>query len=84
MLIILEGLLLAVIGCAIGLFISHVGMQFVAYAMEDSYRYSFTGWKFLKVEWQIIGGALAIGFLAALFPAIQASRTDISDTLAEG
>jgi putative ABC transport system permease protein len=84
LLIILEGLLLAVIGCAIGLLISHVGMQFVAYAMEDSYRYSFTGWKFLKAEWLIIAGALAIGFLAALFPAIQASRTDISDTLSEG
>jgi hypothetical protein len=29
-------------------------------------------------------GAVAIGFLAALLPAIQARNTDIHETLAEG
>ncbi|MEZ4958479.1 MAG: ABC transporter permease [Saprospiraceae bacterium] len=83
-LIILEGLLLAVMGYALGIFLSHVGMAFLANFMEDSFRYSFSGWRFLREEIWLLGGALAVGFVAALLPALQAGRTDISETLAEG
>jgi putative ABC transport system permease protein len=84
LLIILEGVLLAIIGCVVGLLLGHGGMYFLALAMEDSYRYNFSAFKFLDMEWTLISGALIIGFLAALIPAIQASRTDISETLSEG
>jgi len=84
LLIILEGLLLAFIGCVVGLILGHGGMHFLALAMEESYRYSFSGLKFLQLEWMLVSGALVIGFLASLLPAIQASQTDISETLAEG
>ncbi len=83
-LIILEGLVLAMLGIAIGLLLSHVGMELLAGAMQDSYRYSFTGWQFLKEESYLIFGALLIGIIAAIIPAIQASKTDISDTLSNG
>ena len=83
-LIILEGLLLAGIGCIIGLALSHGGMQFIAGYMETSYRYTFSGLEFLSKEVALVFGALAIGFVAAVIPAIQASRTDIAETLTSG
>ena len=80
-LIILEGLILAVLGFIIGIALSHLGMGILSNYMEDAYRYSFTGWEFLKEEWYLLAGALAIGFVAAIIPALQASSTDISETL---
>ena len=80
-LIISEGLLLAFLGYIIGLALSHVGMHFLARLMEDSYRYSFSGWVFMKEELYLLMGALFIGFVSALIPAVQAARTDISETL---
>ncbi len=84
LLIILEGLLLAVMGYLIGIALSHIGMEILARVMEESYRYTFSGSLFLKEELILLGGALAIGFIAAVIPAIQASKTDISTTLTEG
>ncbi len=81
LLIILEGILIALIGFIIGIIMSHAGMEVLARAMKDAYRYSFSGFKFLNQEWYILIGALVIGFLAAIIPAIQASQTDISETL---
>ena len=52
--------------------------------MEDAYRYSFSGGRFLMLEGLLILGGLLIGLLAALLPAIQASKTDIAETLSEG
>jgi len=81
--IVLEGLLLAAIGYLIGFLLSHFGMQALAANMQDQYQYAFSGWQFLPQEAYLMGGALLIGLLAALLPAIQASNTDIHDTLSE-
>lgn len=83
-LILLEGTLLAAIGCALGLALSHLGMEVFAGVLKASYRYAFTGWLFLKAELWLLLGAIVIGLLAALAPAIQARKTDISETLAGG
>jgi putative ABC transport system permease protein len=83
-LVILEGLLLAGLGYLLGIGLSHVGLAFLAHFMEDSFRYSFSPWRFLRAEFWLLGGALAVGFVAALLPALQAGQTDISETLAEG
>ncbi len=80
-LIILEGLILAVLGFVIGIILSHVGMSVFSRYLEDAYRYAFSGWEFLKEEWYLLFGALAIGFIAAIIPALQARKTDISRTL---
>lgn len=82
-LIILEGILLAIIGFIVGIFLSHLGMEVLASFMKSSYRYSFSGMVFLKEEIYLLFGALSIGILAAIIPAIQASRTDISKTLTD-
>ncbi len=82
-LIILEGIILAVIGFLIGIALSHIGMSILSNYMESSYRYSFSGSVFLIEEFYLLLGALGIGLVAALIPAIQASQTDISDTLTD-
>lgn len=81
-LIVMEGLLLAVLGFALGFLLSHGSMHLLAGFMQESYRYTFTGMTFLSTEVYVLAGALLTGFLAALLPAVQASRTDISRTLA--
>ncbi len=83
-LILLEGLLLAVLGYVLGIVMSHLGMTFLAGFMKSAFRYSFSGWKFLPAEAGLLIGAIAVGILAALIPALQARRTDISETLAKG
>lgn len=83
-LILLEGLLLAGVGSILGLTGSHLGMDLLARVLQRSYRYSFSGAMWLREEWFLCIAALAIGLLAALLPAIQARKTDISATLAEG
>ncbi|MCB0587499.1 MAG: ABC transporter permease, partial [Phaeodactylibacter sp.] len=42
-LIIMEGLLLALLGFVLGIALSHVGMQILAEQMKESYRYTFSG-----------------------------------------
>ncbi len=81
--VVLEGIILAIVGFIIGIILSHVGMSILANFMESSYRYSFSGAVFLKEEILLLLGALGIGILAAIIPAIQASNTDISDTLTD-
>ena len=81
MMIILEGLIIASVGLLFGLLISHLGVQLMAGSLEESYKYTFTGWLFLTEEVYLSVGTLCIGFLAAIVPAIQAYATDISTTL---
>ena len=84
LLIILEGLVLAVLGYLLGILLSHAGIEIGARIADDTYRYPFTGWAFLREEGWLLLGAVGIGFLAALLPAIEARNTDIHETLAEG
>jgi putative ABC transport system permease protein len=83
MLIILEGLILAIIGFLIGTALSHIGMELVAKYLKADFRYSFTGWKFLDEEWWVLGVSLILGIIASIIPAIQAANTDINKTLSQ-
>ena len=58
-LIILEGLILAILGYVIGIALSHIGMEILAKYMSDAYRYSFSGALFLKEELLLLAGAVA-------------------------
>lgn len=80
-LILLEGLILALIGFVVGFLLSHIGMEVVSRLLKAEYRYAFTGWRFLKSEWVLLAVSLLLGLIAALIPAIQASKTDINKTL---
>jgi len=83
LLILLEGLIIAVLGYIIGIGLSHLSIEYLATKMEDSYRYSLTGAIFLKEEMWLLGGCLLVGLVSATIPAWQAFRTDISETLTE-
>jgi putative ABC transport system permease protein len=80
-LVIGEGILLALLGCLIGLALSHVGMGIISSQLEESYRYSFSGKNFLIEEFYLILASLLVGILAALIPAILAYKTDIVKNL---
>jgi len=80
-LITLEGVLLALVGGFLGIVLAHISMSVLARYMQDAYQYSFTGWQFLPEELYLIIGALLIGFVAAIIPAIQASNTDAAEML---
>ena len=82
-LIILEGLILAVLGYLIGIAVSHIGMSIFAGYLSEEYHYSFSGTTFLPEEIKLFFGALLIGFIAAVIPAFQAFKTDISETLTD-
>jgi putative ABC transport system permease protein len=82
-LIVMEGLLLAAIGYVFGLLLSRASMVVLGGMMEDSYRYQFSAGQFLPEELVLLAGALLIGFLAALLPALKAFNTDIHATLSE-
>lgn len=83
MMIIIEGVLIALIGCLIGLILSHVGMMIVSARLEDAYQYEFSGLVFYLDELWILLGAIALGFLSAIIPAFTAYNTDISNTLSK-
>jgi len=53
-------------------------------SLQSSYKYSFTGWYFMKQEWWLLLISLFIGLLSALIPAIGAAKMDIHATLNEG
>jgi putative ABC transport system permease protein len=80
-LVILEGIILAILGYVIGIGLSHLAMFLLETSLEESYQYDFSSTLFLTEEWYLLAGALTLGFIAALIPAIRASRTDISTTL---
>lgn len=83
-LILLEGMVLAILGYLTGTALSHLSMELLGSRMEDAYRYTFSGLTWVKEEGWLLLGAIAIGFVAAILPAIQAGQTDISTTLSEG
>lgn len=84
LLILLEGLWLALLGGIVGLLLSHAGMALLSGMAEDSYRYELAFWKLLPEEGYLFLATLGVGLLAALLPALQAYRTEISATLREG
>lgn len=82
--IIAEGLWIALIGLIIGLAMGHAGMTFAGGLLEQGYKYQFTGLIWVPEEIWIIVGALVIGVMASVIPAIQGARTELHKTLSEG
>lgn len=80
--ILLEGLLLALLGGVCGLLLGHVAVELTGLFLDEASQASFTGWRWLQDEYYVFGGVLLTGLVAALLPALQVYRMDISDTLA--
>ena len=83
MLIVIEGIILSFIGFVVGMIISHGGMEIMSKFLQASYRYDFTGWRVISGDAWLFIGSIALGIVAALIPAYQASYTDIHKALSE-
>jgi len=83
LMIIAEGMWISTLGLILGLLLGHVGMHLAGDILEKGYKYRFTGLLWINEELWIIAGALIVGWLAAVLPAIHGSRTDLHRTLAE-
>ncbi|MFT7614071.1 MAG: putative ABC transport system permease protein [Parvicellaceae bacterium] len=83
LMILAEGLILAISGFILALIISHVGMWIVSGILESNYHYSFDAWSFSGWELILFAVSLGIGLISALIPAIKAYRTDISTALSK-
>lgn len=80
--IILEGLILTIIGSIIGLALGHLCMEIIG-RYQDSEQARLSGLIFLPTEGYLLLAGLAIGILAAIIPAWQAYRVNISKILAK-
>ena len=83
-LIILEGLFISIIGTLLGFILAYSGLVLLSSNLEANYNYSLSQLQFTSTELYILLAGLTVGLLAALIPAIQASKTDISLILNEG
>ncbi|MCE7054640.1 ABC transporter permease [Algoriphagus sp. AGSA1] len=78
-----EGLLIAFSGFLLGIMLSRVGLFVIAYLLESDYRYGFKGSMLIIEEGYLLIITLAIGFLAALTPAVQVFKINLSKSLAD-
>ncbi|MGF7217046.1 putative ABC transport system permease protein [Spirosoma lacussanchae] len=83
MMLLLEGLVLALIGFGLGILLSRVGLWLFSTSVSSEYHYNLAAFGILPEEWTLLGVALLIGLLAAALPALGVYRMNISRTLAE-
>ena len=81
--LLLEGLLLALLGYVLGIVLSRVGLWLFSRAAESDFHYSFADFGLLTEEIWLLGGAILIGILAAALPSLGVYRLNLSRTLAE-
>lgn len=79
--VITEGVLLTIAGTFIGIILGHLALQLIGSNQESS-QARLTGMVLLSDELYLFAAGLAIGIFAAVIPAIQAYRSNISKILA--
>ena len=80
--VVLEGLLLATMGLAVGLLLGHGAAEVLGAMFSQTRQLEMTGWTFAAGEGWLVVLALGVGVVASLIPAWQAYKTDIAATLA--
>lgn len=81
LLILLEGLIMALLGFLLGMLVSHASMAAFAGNLSDKYNYPFAAWLPHGKEVIILLVSVGIGLIAALIPALMAYRTNIHQSL---
>ena len=81
--VILEGVIITVLGGALGFLLGHGLTEFLASLYEKSDDIGLTGLVFVNQEFIVMLISVGIGVLASLIPALNAYKTDISEVLAK-
>ncbi|HEX5706164.1 MAG TPA: ABC transporter permease, partial [Pyrinomonadaceae bacterium] len=83
-----ESLMLALAGGALGLLLSVWGVDFIARAMPANFARLVSGWRNLGIDWNVFAFtlllSLATGVVFGLVPALNASKTNLNESLKEG
>lgn len=82
--VILEGLIITLLGCLLGLLLGHLITAVLGETFTRSNQIGLSPFRFLPEELLVLAGSLLVGIIAAILPAINAYRTDISGVLAKG
>ena len=83
LMLLLEGLVLAIVGFFAGIILSRVGLWLFSRAAEQDFHYSLRKFTLLPQEIYLFFAALFIGLLASALPSLGIYRLNISRTLAE-
>jgi putative ABC transport system permease protein len=83
-----ESLLLALVGGALGLFFSVWAVDLISQGLPPTFTQYIPGWKNLHVDARVLGFTLAASLLTGvvfgILPALQATRTNLNESLKEG
>ena len=80
-LVLCEALLLALLAVALGLLMGHSLTALVGYWLQAERSLVLTGWLWLAEEWWVLALGLAVATVAALLPALNAYRMDVTTLL---
>jgi len=80
--VIAEGIMLTIVGAIFGVLLGHLAMQIIG-IYQESGQARLTGLVFLDKELYLFVAGLMIGIFAAVIPAIQAYRSNISKILSK-
>ncbi len=82
-LVMTESLILAITGALAGIILGHILVEVAAAWLAEAKHIHITGKLFLAEEGWLFAISIAIGFIAALLPAIRVYRIDIFKTLVQ-
>jgi putative ABC transport system permease protein len=83
LMLLLEGILLALFGFIAGIFLSRVGIMLISNQLSKKFHFDVSQLNLQTGEIYLFAGALTIGILAAALPSVNIYRLNISRTLAE-
>ncbi len=83
LIVLLEGMVIALIGYFVGLVLGKAALLAISNLAQETYQYSFDIQWINADEALLLPLALGIGFIAAIIPALQAYRLNISKVLAD-
>lgn len=84
LMVLLEGLFMSIVGIVLGVVTSRAGLLIVSSLAEERFHFDFNNLALLPEEYFLFLACLVIGIVAAIIPAFQALRIDISKALADG